>query len=202
MQKSNKKNRQVQRTKTWILDALMLLMDKIPYSKITVSDITEKAGIARTTFYHNYDNKEDVLFEYLTDSISIELLNLEENKMDNSQNNIVLMFDYKHMIKYQKSIKKILSIMEIENRLFREVQKFPMSLLEQYKKKLSNEEYLICRYKLCYQITGCLRVIFDWFTNDMPLSVEMIILLINAMNIPKTVQYRNIPSIVVRFKIE
>jgi len=202
MQKSNKKNRQVQRTKTWILDALMLLMDKIPYSKITVSDITEKAGIARTTFYHNYDNKEDVLFEYLTDSISIELLNLEENKMDNSQNNIVLMFDYKHMIKYQKSIKKILSIMEIENRLFREVQKFPMSLLEQYKKKLSNEEYLICRYKLCYQITGCLRVIFDWFTNDMPLSVEMIILLINAMNIPKTVQYRNIPSIVVRFKNE
>jgi len=202
MQKSNKHNRQVQRTKSWIFEALMLLMDEIPYSKITVSDISEKAGIARTTFYHNYDDKDDVLFEYLAKTINTELLNIEKAKNDDKQNDIVLMFDYKYMIKYQKNLKKILLITDIENRVTRETLEFPMSLMKHYKKKLSAQEYLICRYKLCYQITGSLRLFFDWFINDMPLPVENIVTMLNAMNVPKTIQYRNIPSIVVRLKGE
>jgi AcrR family transcriptional regulator len=199
LQKSNKQNRQVQRTKSWIFEALMLLMDEMPYNKITVSDISEKAGIARTTFYHNYDDKEDVLFEYLTNTINAESLNIEKNKKDDN-NTIVLMFDHKYMITHKKNIKKILSIVEIENRIFREVQKLPMSLIRQYKEKFSAEEYLICRYKLCYQITGSLRVFFDWFINDMPLSVEKIVSMLNTTNIPKSIQYRNFPNIVVRLK--
>jgi len=47
-----------------------------------------------------------------------------------------------------------------------------------------------------------LRVILDWSTNDMPMPVENIVTMLNAMNIPKTIQYSNIPSIVVRLKSE
>jgi len=202
MQKSNKHNRQVQRTKSWIFDALMLLMDEMPYMKISVSDITEKAGIARTTFYRNYDDKDDVVFEYLVKTFGTEVLTAEKAKKDEKENNIVLVLDYKYMLAHQKNLKKILGNADIGNRIYREGQKFPISFLEYYKEKLSADEYLICRYKLCYQITGSLRVIFDWFTNDMPLPVENIVAMLNAMNIPKTIQYRNIPSIVVRLKSE
>jgi hypothetical protein len=116
----------------------MLLMDEKPYSKITVSDITEKAGIARQTFY----------------------------------------------------------------RIFRDLQKYPMSLIKQFKGKLSADEYLIGRYKLCYQITGFLSLFSDWFINDMPMPVEKLISMINSMNTPKTIQLRNIPSILVKLKNE
>jgi len=197
-----KPNRQIERTKSWIFDAIMLLMDEIPYKKINVSDICEKAGIARPTFYRYYDDKDDVLFEYLVKSINTELLNIEKAKNDNKQNDIVLMFDYRYMIKYQKNLKKILLITDIENRVTRETLEFPMSLMKHYKKKLTAQEYLICRYKLCYQITGSLRLFFDWFINDMPLPVENIVAMINAMNVPKIIQYRNIPSIIVRLKGE
>ena len=200
MQKSSKHNRQVQRTKSYIFEALMLLMDEMPYGKISVSDITEKAGIARTTFYRNYNDKDDVVFEYLLNTFNTELLNIKTVDKDDKQNTIVFMFDYKYMVKHQKTLKKLLSISDIENRIFRELQEFPMSLLEHYKEKLSAWEYLICRYKLCYQITGCLRVLFDWFVNDMPMPVENIVGMLNNMNIPKTAQYRNIPNIVVRIK--
>ena len=77
-----------------------------------------------------------------------------------------------------------------------------MSFIDQYKSKLSEHEYLVCRYKICYQITGSLRVVFDWFVNDMPMPIENIVTMLNAMNIPKTVQYRNLPSILVRLKDE
>ena len=110
------------------------------------------------------------------------------------------MIDYNYMIKHKKTVKKILSIADIENRVIHESQKFPMSLMKHYKEKLSAEEYLICRYKLCYQITGCLRVLLDWFVNDMPMPVENIVGMLNMMNVPKAVQYRNVPNIEVRIK--
>ena len=202
IQKTGKPNRQVERTKSWIFDALMLLMDEKPYEKITVSDIADKAGVARPTFYRNYTDIADVIFEYLVNTFSIELINAGETKKEDKQDTIVLVFDRQYMIKHQKIIKKILATADIENRIYREMQNFPMSLVESYKEKLSTEEYLICRYKICYQITGSLRVFFDWFINDMPVPVEYIASMINAMNIPKAVQYRNIPGVVVRIKDE
>ncbi|MDR0502267.1 MAG: TetR/AcrR family transcriptional regulator [Treponema sp.] len=192
MQKSSSHNRQVQRTKSWIFDALMLLMDEKPYENITVSDIADKAGIARPTFYRNFDDKDEVVLQYLNNSFGTE--------NDDKQNNIILLFDNKYLIKHQKNLKKILSTASIENRIYHELQKYTLSLTERYKKQLSAEDYLICRYKICYQITGSLRIIFDWFINNMPMPVDNIISMLNAMNVPKTVQYRNIPGVIVRLK--
>jgi len=192
LQKSLSHNRQVQRTKLWIFEALMLLMDEKPYDKITVSDIADKAGVARPTFYRNFDDKDEVVLEYLNNSFSTE--------KDDKLNNIILIFDDKYLVKHQKNLKKILDTVSIENRIYHDLQKYTQSLIEKYKKQLSVEEYLICRYKINYQITGSLRIFFDWFINNMPMPVENVVSMLNAMNIPKTVQYRNIPGVVVRLK--
>jgi AcrR family transcriptional regulator len=202
LKKTDKPNRQVERTKSWIFDALMLLMDEKPYNKITVSDICERAGIARPTFYRNFDDKDDVIFGYLMNTVNIEFISTERINKSDKPDNIVLTFDIKYMIRHQKNLKKIISTADIENRIQRELQKYPMSLIERYKKQLSVEEYLICRYKICYQITGSLRIFFDWFVNNMPMPVEKFISMINTMNIPKTIHYRNIPGVEVRIKGE
>jgi AcrR family transcriptional regulator len=201
-QKTAKPNRQVLRTKSWIFEAVMLLMEEKPYSKITVSDITEKAGIARQTFYRNYNDKDDVVFEYMMNTFNAEMLNIETVKKSDEQNKIVFIFDHKYMVKNQKILKKILSVSDIKNRIFQDMQEYPMSLIKHYKGKLSAEEYLIGRYKLCYQITGFLSLFFDWFINGMPMPVEKFISMINAMNIPRATHYRNIPNIEVRLKSE
>jgi AcrR family transcriptional regulator len=202
LQKSSSNNRQVQRTRSWIFEALMILMDEKPYEKITVSDITEKAGIARQTFYRNYNDKDDVVFEYVKNTMNTDLLKIETNQGSKRQNDIVLMFNYTYMIKHRDRLKKILSTTDIENRILREVQEFPLSLVKIFKGKLSKEEYLICRYKICYQITGCLRVFLDWFLTDMPLAVDKFVSVLNAMTIPREVLYRNIPNIVIRISKE
>jgi AcrR family transcriptional regulator len=201
-QNKSKPNRQIQRTKSWIFDAIILLMDKKPYDKITVSDIIEKAGIARQTFYRNYGNKGDVIFEYLRNSFNSDLLKIENETKQDKQDHIVFTFNYGYMINHRKNIKKIVSIADIKNRIIHELQEFPISLTDHYKDTLSSEDYLICRYKICYQITGTLNIFFDWFINDMPLPAEKFISMLNAMNIPNTVQYRNIPNIIVRLKNE
>ena len=197
-QKTGSYSRQVLRTRSWIFEALILLLNEKPYGKISVSDITKKAGIARQTFYRNYNSKDDIVSEHLMKTINLELHKDEGDKPGGRQYKVVLSFNYKYMIDNSDNIKKMLSIIDVETRIRSEAKIFPLKLLAQYKSRFSAMEYLIWRYKLFYQLIGCLQVFFDWFLNDMPVPQEEIISFLNAMNNPKTIQYRNIPNIVVR----
>jgi len=130
------------------------------------------------------------------------LLSTEKFNKDDKPNNIVLSFDVTYLIKNQKNLKKILSTADVEARIYRELQNYTLLLIKSYKKQLSAEEYLIFRYKICYQVTGSLKVLFDWFINNMPMPIEKLVPMLNAMNIPETVQYGNIPGVEVRIKEE
>lgn len=52
-------------TRFYIVQALFKLMDSYEYEKISVTDIAEKAGVGRATFYRYFKRKEDVLVYYL-----------------------------------------------------------------------------------------------------------------------------------------
>ncbi|MBQ6411236.1 MAG: TetR/AcrR family transcriptional regulator [Atopobiaceae bacterium] len=47
-----------------ITSALLELMAEKPYDDITVSELTERAQVARVSFYRNFDGKDDVLRRY------------------------------------------------------------------------------------------------------------------------------------------
>ena len=51
--------------------ALIQLMGRKPFGEITVSEIVEKAGVSRVSYYRNYYYKEDVLFAKM-DKIAAE----------------------------------------------------------------------------------------------------------------------------------
>lgn len=50
-----------------MLTALIQLLEKRPLSAITVSELTEKAGVSRMTYYRNYSSKEDIFARHLQD---------------------------------------------------------------------------------------------------------------------------------------
>lgn len=45
----------------WMYEALKELMEVKNYAKITVTDITNKANLGRTTFYRNFETIDDIL---------------------------------------------------------------------------------------------------------------------------------------------
>ena len=45
--------------------ALILLMETKPYEKITITEITKKAGVSRMAYYRNYESKDDILLKRL-----------------------------------------------------------------------------------------------------------------------------------------
>lgn len=62
----------IRRTNTLLSNALIELMQAIPYNKISINDICDKAMVHRATFYKHFYDKDD-LFDYVLTSLSEEL---------------------------------------------------------------------------------------------------------------------------------
>ena len=45
----------------YITAALMQLMRKKPFARISITELCQKAGVSRMSFYRNFESKEDVL---------------------------------------------------------------------------------------------------------------------------------------------
>lgn len=54
-----------QTVKEAIALALLQLMNQKPFAEITISEIVKIAGVGRSSFYRNFDNKEQVLSDYI-----------------------------------------------------------------------------------------------------------------------------------------
>ena len=52
-----------------ITDALLKLLKEKPIQEISISEIVDTAGVGRTSFYRNYETKEDVVKKYIADLI-------------------------------------------------------------------------------------------------------------------------------------
>ncbi len=53
-------------TRHYIVEALFKLMNEHEYAKISITDIAEKAGVGRATFYRYFKSKEEVIEFYFT----------------------------------------------------------------------------------------------------------------------------------------
>ena len=48
-------------TREWTFEALVRLMEHKEYHEIKISEIIDKAGISRATFYRNFNTKDDIV---------------------------------------------------------------------------------------------------------------------------------------------
>lgn len=51
--------------KNCIFNALMILMEQKDYDAITITDIANKAGVSRMSYYRTYSSKDDILLQYI-----------------------------------------------------------------------------------------------------------------------------------------
>ena len=88
---SKKKNRQSTRSQKMLRTALLELLQEKPLHKIGISEITERADLARSTFYTHFESKEELLnccidqtlsafFDYLKESGSFDEVKDVDNR--------------------------------------------------------------------------------------------------------------------------
>ena len=80
-----KRAEQVEQSRKTIADALFRLFKNYEYDKITVSQVTAEAGVARNTFYRNFSSIEDILIYMFETSIEDALNTLTPHDKRNSR---------------------------------------------------------------------------------------------------------------------
>ena len=60
----------IKRSKEYITEAILQLLNKKKYENITITDIAEKAGVTRITFYRNFESKDDIIKQYIQNIFS------------------------------------------------------------------------------------------------------------------------------------
>ncbi len=89
-----KKNPISARSKRLITEALLSIMEEEPFSKISIRDIVEKAGLTRQTFYHNFDSKEAVVLHKLDELFEEYFQFLVDNRVTKLEDVIWLYFRF------------------------------------------------------------------------------------------------------------
>ena len=92
LQFGEKSMKQSEKSKLWMEEALLQLMEKKEFATITVTDICEKAGISRLTFYRNFEVKEDIL-RFHFDKVFQEYIGKFDEGITNIEEAITSCFD-------------------------------------------------------------------------------------------------------------
>ena len=165
----NKKQEANKFVRECITTALIQLMNKKSIAEISITEITERAGVARVSFYRNFESKENVIEEHLIILIKEwgeGFITLDDiSKLSDS----LIRHFYKHKDFYLILYKQNLSNMIYENlRSACEVDKSNINL-ERYGKSM-----------LAGMLFGWLD---EWMRQGMPETPDEIALLSKQINI-------------------
>lgn len=147
--------------KSYIVEALLILMSEKDFQSITVGEIVTKAGVNRSTYYRHFNGKEDVIF-YFLDSIMCEYI--EKAKSQNPHLKQYLQDMFYHYLQYKKQI-LIIYHGGLSSILLSVLEKHFHSQIEVYQ---SLEE----QYKVSFYIGGIFSHFLMWFSRDMKESPE------------------------------
>lgn len=144
--------------------ALTTLMNEIPFSDITISQIIEKAGVARATYYRNFSTKEEVLIK-MVDHIMEEYHQKAKklNAKSFSYESILLIFQY--FKEYQSVILPVFhsGLAYIYLDLFD----------QELEDKIGHMKYNdIERYRVYFYSGALYNVFLKWIENNMEESCE------------------------------
>ncbi len=83
-----------ERSRRRITEALISLMHQKPFGKISIKEVVEEAGLTRQTFYHKFESKEDVLFQYHEELFSEFIQKLDDTKVTDWEQVVLYFFRF------------------------------------------------------------------------------------------------------------
>ncbi|MEG7283625.1 TetR/AcrR family transcriptional regulator [Bacillus sp. 0909A] len=179
MSKKNKVDPRVKRTNKYLRDALIALLKEKEANSITIQEITEKADLTRGTFYLHYRDKQDFLFQSMTEVLDdliqqvkpetpVEPVIINE---DHPPVSFVKLFEYIHehaeyfqVMLSDRGLPQFRSLMAefVQKRIYEEL----LSSIEESEKQLQFPKEILVSY-----ITSAhIGVICSWLESGMKYS--------------------------------
>jgi AcrR family transcriptional regulator len=158
------------RTRTSLQNAFKDLLRIKSYQKITITDITEGAGIARHTFYNHYETKQDLLDNMVDSVLDQFFLNLDNWNLflaepDEEKAMLTAFFqawkDHEEIVNLLKSIDIEFVIME-RLKVF-----FTRFFYEKVSREMPSVDLELARYVISFNAYSLLGLLIPWFESGM-----------------------------------
>ncbi len=175
----NKQDLRVKRTHRLLAESLLNLMKKMPFEKITITDICENAMVHRTTFYTHFEDKYDLLKFALSE---LEKPFEEENIRTKNEEGYLDFFmeAAQSILTYIDRHIDLLRIFIKKNKEDSFVSMLRSTLTERLAQRLTQMEEEGVALPAPGQVLanwyagGCLNMLLWWIENDMPCSSEQL----------------------------
>ena len=161
-----KLNKQVQRSIEWIGDALMSIMETKSFADISITEITERAGVSRLTFYRNFKSKEDIVLSLLARAAKDWTEKVDAFDGENSSVE-ELMLDMFRMLDKNRRYLKLLFISGLEH-LYTE-------FMTPYFRRVISHSQKLCRldhFQISFLGGGMLCASVEWISDPRGVSAE------------------------------
>lgn len=146
----------------YITNALFNLMKHKKYDDISITEITQKAGVGRMSFYRNFNSKEEIIQKWIEDTTNAFLENSDINyKKDNTKEYFSKLFT--HLEKY----KEYATLIYKANLTHLLKNEFENRILKIYEKEYG------C-YKSYFLAGGIFNVYYYWLMNGCKESPDII----------------------------
>ena len=146
----------------YITNSLFTLMKRKKYDDISITEITNKAGVGRVSFYRNFNSKEDIIKRWIEDTTNNFLNNSDINfKKDSTKDYFIKLFN--HLEKYKEESFLIYKA----NLIHLLKSEFENKLLSIHQKEYDN-------YKTYFLAGGIFNVYYFWLINGCKESSEEI----------------------------
>lgn len=132
--------------------ALLELLKKKTLDNISITEITNKAGVGRVSFYRNFESKEDIIDKYLTD-ITDKFISSSGINFKNNDTKTYITILFKHLEKHKDFTYNLYK----SNCLY---------LVEkQFKRIFDNRHYGYSAYKRYFYSGGIYNIYYHWLVN-------------------------------------
>lgn len=169
--REKKRDRRIRRSKELILDALLHLIKKTGYEKVTIKEIAEKAAVSRATFYRIYQNKDDILLHYLDEMFeeyfSTVFLLLQREK-DHHVAGRILLQGWKDREEFFLAIQKANLSLKLLERFI----DYSFFMLDQTKQNSSDDDNRFHRYIAHYSAGGIFMMLYCWLQDHSNPSIQ------------------------------
>ncbi len=177
MSLKSKLDPRAERSREWMRTALLQLIQEKDYSKISISEITDRAGLSRPTFYLHYRFKDDILVECAVRMYESVLQEFSENiqTAGAGQPGLTAMIKLLQAVRLNADIFRLVAQVGAEKvlrqNMVQEIFIYLEDLARRYQVSMPLEIHRLSAHYLAGATVG---VIYSWLEEENPPSPEQV----------------------------
>ncbi len=164
------------RTREAFQGALIELLQKASYQKITVTDIARRAGFARHTFYNHFETKDDLLANLFDSVLDEFFINMEQRDFDlnDPDDELRMIASFFSVWRDHPDIVKIFNTLDLDDMLIRRLKTyFTQYYYDQVTQSIPGTSTALGIYLISFNAYMLLGLLKPWLQDEMRYPPEV-----------------------------